>query len=95
MKQKLFSMLLLGVFLASVSLFTSCKDYDDDISANRDAIAALRVQMSDVKSALENDLNTQKSTYETQIAALEAQLKSAMDNKADKSVVDELQASLK
>ena len=31
MKQKLFSMLLLGVFLASVSLFTSCKDYDDEI----------------------------------------------------------------
>lgn len=95
MKQKLFSMLLLGVFLASVSLFTSCKDYDDDISANRDAIAALRVQMSDVKSALENDLNTQKSTYETRIAALEAQLKSAMENKADQATVDELQASLK
>ena len=47
-------MLLMGAMaIASVGMFTSCKDYDDDISANRDAIAALRVQMSDVKSALE------------------------------------------
>ena len=37
MKKKIFSALLMGVFtLASMSMFVSCKDYDDDIN-NLDA----------------------------------------------------------
>ena len=35
MKRKIFSKLLMGAFLiASVSMFVSCKDYDDDIQKN-------------------------------------------------------------
>ena len=96
MKKKLFSMLLLGAcFVASMSLFTSCKDYDDDIKSNQSEIAALRSELLTVKTNLEQSLNSEKSTYETQIAALRAQLESAINNKADQSTVDELQASLK
>ena len=95
MKQKLFSILLMGAcFLASVSLFTSCKDYDDDIAANKNEIAALRAQLTEVKSSLETDFNQQKSTYETQISALKAQLQSAIDNKADSETVNALKTQL-
>ena len=95
MKQKLFSILLMGAcFLASVSLFTSCKDYDDDIAANKNEIAALRAQLTEVKSSLETDFNQQKSTYDTQISALKAQLQSAIDNKADEETVNSLKAQL-
>jgi hypothetical protein len=35
MKRKFFSTLLVGAFfIASMSMFTSCKDYDDDINCN-------------------------------------------------------------
>ena len=35
MKRKIFSTLLMGAFfIASMSMFTSCKDYDDDIKSN-------------------------------------------------------------
>jgi len=95
MKKKLFSMLLLGAcFLASMSLFTSCKDYDDDIKSNKAEIVALRSELLTVKTNLEQSLNTEKSAYETQIAALKAQLESAISNKADQSTVDELKTKL-
>ena len=43
MKRKIFSKLLMGAFLiASVSMFVSCKDYDDDIQKNAQDIAALK-----------------------------------------------------
>ena len=39
MKKKIFSTLLMGAFfLASMSMFTSCKDYDDDINDLRNLI---------------------------------------------------------
>ena len=95
MKKKVLSMLLMGAcFLASVSLFTSCKDYDDDIAANKTEIAALRAELTTVKSNLEASLNTERSAFETQISALQAQLQSAIDKKADDETVKALQAQL-
>ena len=95
MKKKLFSMLLLGAcFLASMSLFTSCKDYDDDIKSNQAEIVALRSELLTVKTNLEQSLNSEKSAYETQIAALKAQLESAISNKVDEATVNDLKAQL-
>lgn len=96
MKKKIFSMLLMGAcLLASVSLFTSCKDYDDEIAANKTEIATLRAELTTVKSNLEASLNTERSSFETQIAAMKAQLQSAIDQKADEETVKGLEANLK
>ena len=46
MKRKIFSKLLMGAFfIAAVSSFVSCKDYDDDINKNASDIAALQSQL--------------------------------------------------
>ena len=53
MKKKIFSTLLMGAFfLASMSMFTSCKDYDDDINKNKSEIEALKAQISTLQSSL-------------------------------------------
>ena len=78
MKRKIFSKLLMGAFLiASVSMFVSCKDYDDDINKNSQDIAALKAQVDALKSSLASDL-----------AAAKAELNTALAAKADKSDVD-------
>ena len=47
-------MFLLGVMMVtSASMFVSCKDYDDDISANKSSINALQEQVSTLKTALD------------------------------------------
>ena len=54
MKRKIFSTLLMGAFfIASMSMFTSCKDYDDDIKSNANDIAALKTQLKTLEAALE------------------------------------------
>ena len=54
MKRKIFSMLLLGVLMVtSASMFVSCKDYDDDINANKSSITALQEQVNTLKTALD------------------------------------------
>ena len=94
--KKLFSVLLMGVFImTSMSLFTSCKDYDDEINAAKEDISKLRTELTTVKSALETELNSQKSTFETQIAAVKKELQAAIDKKADESTVSGLQTKLK
>jgi hypothetical protein len=105
MKRKIFSKLLMGAFLfASVSAFVSCKDYDDDINANKAQIQAVQDQLTTLtsnlnslkadlqnqKSALEQELATAKSQLETQIATAKAELNSAIEKKADQSTVDAL-----
>ena len=105
MKRKIFSKLLMGAFLfASVSAFVSCKDYDDDINANKASIQAVQDQLTTLtsnlnslkadlqsqKSALEQELATAKSQLETQIATAKAELNSAIEKKADQSAVDAL-----
>ena len=65
MKRKIFSKLLMGAFLiASVSMFVSCKDYDDDIQKNSDEITFLKNQLTQLQGALttaQNDLTVAKS----------------------------------
>ncbi len=105
MKRKIFSKLLMGAFLiASVSAFVSCKDYDDDINANKASIQAVQDQLTTLtsnltslktelqgqKTALEQELATAKSQLETQIATAKAELNSAIEKKADQSSVDAL-----
>jgi TolA-binding protein len=64
MNKKLVSSLLLGLLVVGTTgTVTSCKDYDDDINANTQAI-------NDVKSALE----TCKTSCEASIAGLKTQL---------------------
>ena len=70
MKKKIFSALLMGVFtLASMSMFVSCKDYDDDIN-NLDAG---QQELLSRLEALEGDVNTKYTD-------LSGQLTTAVDN---------------
>ena len=69
MKRKIFSKLLMGAFLiASVSMFVSCKDYDDDISANTKAIEAVQSDLQAKVSALQSALDAAKSEFNTKLA---------------------------
>ncbi len=105
MKKKIFSKLLMGAFLlASISSFVSCKDYDDDINANRADIraaqeqlatltsnlSALQTKLETEKTALQQELATAKSQFETQIANAKAELNAAIAAKADQATVDGL-----
>ena len=106
MKRKIFSKLLMGAFLiASVSMFVSCKDYDDDISKNAADIAALQSQLSSLKSDLTSQLNAAQSelankassadvtALAAKVTALETQIK-AIDDCASKSDLATLQATV-
>ena len=87
MKRKIFSKLLMGAFLiASVSMFVSCKDYDDDISKTNQDITALKSQLSTLESNLTSQLNSAKSDLASAKTALEA----AIAAKADASTVSDL-----
>ena len=56
MKRKYFSALLMGALtIASVSTFTSCKDYDDDISGLQKQIDDLNKIVKDIQSQIDND----------------------------------------
>jgi hypothetical protein len=105
MKRKIFSKLLMvAILFASVSAFVSCKDYDDDINANKADIKAAQEQLATLtsnltslqqkleseKAALLQELATTKSQLETQIADAKAQLNDAIAKKADQSTVDAL-----
>ena len=67
-------------FIASMSTFTSCKDYDDDINSNKDAITALKQQvqaLQDASTATQAELTTAKSTLQTAIDNLDKAVKAA------------------
>mgnify|MGYP002625167898 CR=1 FL=1 len=62
MKRKIFSKLLMGAFLiASVSMFVSCKDYDDDIND-------LQTQINSLKGAVD----TKEATINSSISSLQS-----------------------
>ena len=93
MKRKIFSSLLLVAFLcASMSMFVSCKDYEDDINANKDDITALQNQLADLQTTLANELSSVRSELSTQISDAKAQLQAAIDQKADQATVTALEA---
>ena len=84
MKRKIFSKLLMGAFLiASVSMFVSCKDYDDDISKNSQEIEAIKAKLNSDVYATKSDLTAQLATVTSQLE----QLKKDIAAKADGSAV--------
>lgn len=55
MKRRYFSALLMGALtIASVSTFTSCKDYDDDISSLQSQIDKLNEMVSKIQGQIDN-----------------------------------------
>ena len=75
MKRKIFSKLLMGAFLiASVSMFVSCKDYDDDIQKNSKEIEALKSKLNSEISDAKSDFAGQLSTVTTQISNLKSDI---------------------
>lgn len=84
MNKRFLTALLTGAFfIASASVFVSCKDYDDDISKNTAAIEALQKQLNDQKTSLESQL-------QTAVAELNTALKNLDDKKANQDDVTKL-----
>lgn len=91
MKRKYFSALLMGALtIASVSTFTSCKDYDDDIdnlqsqidkAGLQSDIDALKTQLQDAASTASAAKTTAESALaKANAAAVEADVKKAIQN---------------
>jgi len=75
MKKRIFGMLLMGAMvIASMSMFTSCKDYDDDINANKAEIASLKAALQEQKTSLEAAIAAAKSEAQTANATLNTKL---------------------
>lgn len=92
MKKGLFRAFFWGALaVASTSTFVSCKDYDDDIAANKEAIEgvsqALKTQVDQLNAAL----NAAKAEAEAAHAAYAT--KTELANKADKSDLDAYKAA--
>ena len=86
MKRKYFSALLMGVLtLSSVSTFTSCKDYDDDISNLQGQIDKLAT--ADQLSQKVSELQALISSNKSDITSLQSEL-------AKKTTLDEVKAVL-
>lgn len=95
MKRKYLSVLLMGALtLASTSTFTSCKDYDDDITANANDITTLQGKLETLKTDLESQLATCKSTCATELASTKKALEDAIAKKADASDIAELKTKI-
>ena len=83
MKKKIFSTLLLVAFtLASTSMFVSCKDYDDDINANKDRISKLETTVKDLQASV--------STLESCCSTVQGEIDALKSGKADKADLEEL-----
>lgn len=88
MKKKVFSKLLMGALLvASVSSFTSCKDYDDDIND-------LRSRIDGLNTSLTTTVTEKIKAAEAGIASLTNQLDEVKANyaKADESLQKQIDA---
>ena len=104
MRKRIFSSLLMVAFLfASVSVFTACKDYDDDINANKSDITALQSQLKvlqDALAAAENNLANAKSaadaaqTTADKALALASQAATQTEVDALRSTIEDVKALL-
>ena len=98
MKKRLFGTLLMGaMFIASMSMFTSCKDYDDDINKNKDAISALQQTVGTLESklaALESTHNKDIQDLNTKISSLNAAIEKANNEHATKVELQNAVAAL-
>lgn len=84
MRKKFFSALLLMTLAVPLTgALVSCSDYDDDISSLGDDVTSLKSQLETTKSDLEAQLTTIKGDFAAQI-----------QDKADKSEVEELKVSM-
>lgn len=81
MKRKYFSVLLMAAMtVASTSVMTSCKDYDDDINALRTEITNNATTLTSLVTEKVNNLTTELSNLKSQQATLEKALESAQSN---------------
>ena len=100
MKRKYFSALLMGALtIASVSTFTSCKDYDDDINNLQNQIKDLASadQLQQKVTELQGLINTNSNTIkDVQEAVKKAQLaaETAQATAAQKATLDDLKKLL-
>ena len=93
MKRKYLSALLMGVLtLSSVSTFTSCKDYDDDISNLQDQIDKLAT--ADQLSQKVEDLRILISSNKSDISSLETKLAEVKATADSKATLEEVKAVL-
>ena len=82
MKKRIFGMLLMGAMVfASMSMFTSCKDYDDDIN---------NLQSQIDSRALKADLESLRSSLSSDLSSAVASLQTAINAKADASALADL-----
>src|SRR5574344_2081126 len=94
MKKRILSSLLMGaLFVASMSTFTSCKDYDDDINSNKSDIAALQSQVTALETAKTN-LESQLSTLTAASATHETQAAHAADIAALQTKIDNINTAI-
>jgi hypothetical protein len=107
MKKRIFGMLLMGAMVvASMSMFTSCKDYDDDINKNAADITALKAELANLRTQLASDLSAATASLNTAIAAKAdaktvtdlagqvSDLNTALAGKADAKAVTDLAAEV-
>ena len=80
MKKRLIGSLLFGaLFLASTSVFVSCKDYDDDIAANTTEIANLKSDLQKQIDLLKSELSAAQNAASTAHTQYENALKAAQE----------------
>ncbi|MGI6224511.1 MAG: hypothetical protein ACOYJG_13070 [Prevotella sp.] len=80
MKRRFFSTLLMGVLvIASMSMVTSCKDYDDDIDDLQTQIDNLSTVKADLESEIA-DLTTQLESAQSSLTTLTSQVNSNTTN---------------
>ncbi len=85
MKKKIFSTLLMGAFfLASMSMFTSCKDYDDDINAVKNDVEALQKALAQCKTDCQTARDNLKSQLESAMGQLETTLNGKISGVSDR-----------
>ncbi len=81
MKRKYFSALLMAAMtVASTSVMTSCKDYDDDINALRTEITNNATTLTSLVNEKVNNLTTELTNLKSQQATLEKALETAQSN---------------
>ena len=101
MKRKYLSALLMGVLtLTSVSTFTSCKDYDDDISNLQEQIDKLATadQLSQKVAELQALISSNKSditSLQTKVAEALTAAQKAQTTADSKTTLDEVKDELK
>ena len=94
-KTKFFSSLLVvALFAAATSVFTSCKDYDDDINNLQKQIDNLSTSLKSDIASLQTSLTTELNTVKSQLTTAQTNLQAAIDKKADASAVSALETKI-